>query len=85
MKSLLRQIENNCSQYGEDAIVDLIEDCMANGWKGIIFDRLKQSSIVGIPQRQQPFSQKREMTFMDMVKEMEGRGGGDGLWTNMKR
>lgn len=42
MKSLLRQIENNYLTYGEKAVCDLIEESMANGWKGIIFDRLKK-------------------------------------------
>lgn len=41
MKSLLRQIENNAQRYGDQAVCDLIEECMASGWKGIIFDRLK--------------------------------------------
>ena len=44
MKSLLRQIENNASRYGEKAVCELIDECMASGWKGIIFDRIKQSS-----------------------------------------
>ena len=42
MKSLLRQIENNTLKYGERAVCDLIDECMASNWKGIIFDRLKQ-------------------------------------------
>ena len=42
MKSLLRQIDNNILQYGPQAVCDLIDDSMANGWKGIIFDRLKK-------------------------------------------
>ena len=45
MKSLLRQIENNQMQYGEKAVCDLIDESMANGWKGIIFDRLKQKPV----------------------------------------
>ena len=45
MKSLLRQIENNQLMYGEKAVCDLIDDSMANGWKGIIFDRLKQKAL----------------------------------------
>ena len=44
MKSLLRQIENNQILYGVKAVCDLIDDSMANGWKGIIFDRLKQKA-----------------------------------------
>ena len=42
MKSLLRQVENNVQTYGEWAVCDLIDECMASNWKGIIFDRLKQ-------------------------------------------
>lgn len=43
MKSLLRQVENNAAKYGEQAVYDLIDECMASNWKGIIFDRLQQS------------------------------------------
>lgn len=42
MKSLLRKVENNQITYGEQAVIEQIDDSMANGWKGIIFDRLKQ-------------------------------------------
>lgn len=45
MKSLLRQIENNQLTYGEQAVCDLIDECMASNWKGIIFDRLKQKPV----------------------------------------
>lgn len=43
MKSLLRQVENKALQYGDNAVCSLIDECMANNWKGIIFDRLQQS------------------------------------------
>ena len=54
MKSLLRQIENNYMQFGEQAVCDLIDESMANGWKGIIFDRLKKK-----PQGAKPVYQNR--------------------------
>lgn len=41
MKTLLRQVENNALTYGDQAVCNLIDDSMANGWKGIIFDRLQ--------------------------------------------
>lgn len=41
LKSLLRQVENKAKEYSDTAICNLIDDCMANNWKGIIFDRLK--------------------------------------------
>jgi hypothetical protein len=56
MKSLLRQIENNQLQYGEKAVCDLIDESMANGWKGIIFDRLKQKPIVQRQNRQSGYN-----------------------------
>ena len=63
MKSLLRQIENNQLTYGEKAVCDLIDDSMANGWKGIIFDRLKQKA----PQKQSYAQPKSSNPFLDMV------------------
>lgn len=44
MKSLLRQVENNAMKYGDQAVCDLIDECMASNWKGIIFDRLQQKA-----------------------------------------
>jgi len=44
MKSLLRQVENNAMKYGDQAVCSLIDECMASGWKGIIFDRLQQKA-----------------------------------------
>lgn len=43
-KKLLKQIENNTNIYGEQAIVDLIDECMGNNYQGIIFDKLKKQS-----------------------------------------
>ena len=44
MKTLLRQVENNSLKYGDKAVCNLIDDSMANGWKGIIFDRLQNQN-----------------------------------------
>lgn len=41
LKSLLTQIKNNANQHGEQAVKELIYNCMGNNWKGIIFDKLK--------------------------------------------
>ena len=63
MKSLLRQIENNQITYGVQVVCDLIDDSMANGWKGIIFDRLKQKT----PQKRNFTQPKNSNPFLDMV------------------
>ena len=63
MKSLLRQIETNCVLYGDQAICDLIDDSMANGWKGIIFDRLKKAPAFA------DVHKKSSNPFLDMLEE----------------
>ena len=65
MKSLLRQIENNQLTYGEKAVCDLIDDSMANGWKGIIFDRLKQKA----PTRGSYTQPKNFNPFLEMLED----------------
>lgn len=43
LKKLISRIRNNAEKYGESAVVELIEDCMASNWQGIIFDRLSKT------------------------------------------
>lgn len=45
LKSLLRQVEKNAKQYGDQAICDLIDLSMSSGWKGIAFDKLKSQGM----------------------------------------
>ena len=40
LKVLLRRIENSALEYGDEAVCDVIDDSIANGWKGIVFDKL---------------------------------------------
>ncbi len=44
LQSLVTRVEKAAAQYGDHAVADLIETCMAAGWKGIIFDRLEEKS-----------------------------------------
>ena len=39
-KKLITQIKNNVDKYGVKAVVNLIDECMANNYQGIIFDKL---------------------------------------------
>ncbi len=41
MKSLLTQVEKKAMKYGDEAVCNLIDECMASNWRGIIFDRLE--------------------------------------------
>lgn len=40
MKSLLKKISVQAQKHGDFAVIDLIDLCMANNWKGIIWDKL---------------------------------------------
>ena len=58
MKSLLRQVENKAMEYGESALIDLIDLCMASSWKGIIFEKLGAAPAKAQP-IQRPVYQKQ--------------------------
>ena len=62
-RSLLSQIRGKVDQYGEQAVMDLIDDSMANNWKGIIWDRI-QTKGKCLPKRD---------ILMDIISE--GRNG----------
>ena len=40
IKSLISQVCKQSEQYGDEKVCNLIDECMANGWKGIIWDKL---------------------------------------------
>lgn len=41
LRNLVTQIRNAAGEFGSGAVVSLIQQCMASGYKGIMFDRLK--------------------------------------------
>lgn len=69
LKALETQIKNNVATYGEAAVVDLIRECMANGWRGIIWDRLRERKGGG--QRGNGFNTSNP--FLEMLDEERGR------------
>lgn len=40
LTALLRKISQKVDEYGENPVIILIDECMANGWRGIIWDKL---------------------------------------------
>lgn len=42
LKSLLTEIENRVRQHGEQAVAEVIRLTMSNGWRGIVWDKIKQ-------------------------------------------
>lgn len=49
LNALLTEIQNNTDRYGDRAVIDLITSCMANGYRGIIFERLRNYPEMGGP------------------------------------
>ena len=79
LKSLLRQVETKAMEYGEPALIDLIDLCMASNWRGIIFDKLVKAQPVPLPrQNAQPYrkaSKAEEMNdFYNMAAEWAAEG-----------
>ena len=72
MKALLRQVENNAIRYGDEVICQLIDECMSSGWKGIIFDRLKNPNTRVSYQKQTKAQELDE--FYNMAKEWSENG-----------
>ena len=42
LKALLRQIEKNCKKYGDNAVNELIDECMGANYKRIIFELINK-------------------------------------------
>ena len=67
-KSLLTQVKNNTENFGEQAIVDLIDECMANNYKGIIFDKLKKKKRENVPSW---FNKKNKVEKLTIEEQAE--------------
>ena len=42
--ALISLIKKNSSEFGDDKVIALINDCIARGWKGIIWERLEKQT-----------------------------------------
>ena len=45
LKSLLTEVKRHETESGTDAVVNLVGECMANGWRGIIWERLTRPPV----------------------------------------
>lgn len=72
LKTLLRQVENNSLKYGSQAVCELVDESMASGWKGIIFDRLKQKPIKQTNYQKQTKADELNAAYNMMAAWAEG-------------
>ena len=68
LQSLVTQVQKAAETYGEQAVIDLIGECMANNWQGIIFDRLERGAA------RHPSGKNGGNIFMDMLREESESG-----------
>ena len=68
LQSLAAQVRKAAETYGEQAVIDLIGECMANNWQGIIFDRLERGAA------RNPSGKNGGNIFMDMLREESESG-----------
>lgn len=62
LKSLVTEVKNNASRFGEAAVISVINQSMSSNYQGILFDRLPKRADNG------------GNVFLDMLQE---RGGAD--------
>ena len=77
LNSLLKQIDKHTEKYGVDAMVNLIDECMANNYQGIIFDKLKEKSKkepfwLNQKAEKQNLSESEEKEMKELFKEFDG-------------
>lgn len=77
LKSLLTEIENRVKRHGAPAVAEVIRLSMANNWKGIIWDRIKdapkqaeaKTEPEGTPDWEQAWLAQKEETRRRMREE----------------
>lgn len=74
LKSLLRQVETKCAEFGEPAVMNLIDTCMASDWKGIIFDKLGARPIPQRPVYQKQTKADEMNEFYNMAADWAAEG-----------
>ena len=70
LKTLLNKVKTNCCIYGEQAVIDVIDDSMSSLYKGIIFDKLKQKATQKPVYVQPEKPQNSTDAFMSKLQEM---------------
>lgn len=66
LEAMTSEIRNKASQHGDTAVIACIHHCMAQNWKGIIWDKLPQPSPV------QP--QKGRQSWAELAQQLESEG-----------
>lgn len=76
LRAILTETENKIGRYGENAIIAVIRQSMANGWKGIIWDKLGEPTAM--PTKKNPsaaIGAQSSSIDMEKIRRMLHREG----------
>lgn len=58
-KTLLAIVQKKAEEYGAEAVVELVDECIANGWKGLIWEKLlKRTASQAPPKRKRNYDEE---------------------------
>lgn len=78
LRSLLAQLRGNIDRWGEPAVMALMAECMAAGYRGIVFDRLAKGHSAsrrepeGNPEWMRKYMEQRDRELKKRRKAGEG-------------
>lgn len=75
MKAFVTEVRNKIAAYGEIEVIALIHECMANGWRGIIWDRLEQKPRGARQQPKKSAASYDKSALEDLLLHDVDRGG----------
>ena len=76
LRAILTETENKIDRYGENAVIAVIRQSMANGWKGIIWDKLGEPTAM--PAKKNPsaaIGAQSSSIDMEKIRRMLHREG----------
>lgn len=75
LEALLTRIKNNADEHGDQSVINLIQLCIENNWKGIIWDKLRKQDSYNAPQQPSSLSQSGSgNVFVTMLRKSEEEG-----------
>lgn len=73
--TLIERLAAKSEEYGDSAVIELIDECMSNGWKGIIWDKLAGGRHGGkafnYEQRSWDFNELDRLKREELIKGMK--------------
>lgn len=71
LTALVSEVLNNAGKYGEGAVAQIVRTSMANGYKGIVFDRLKTAAPAKLPMKN-PVDYNTDFARAAVARMMQG-------------